>query len=49
MVIGREGRNMNFNFRNLKVSFKKSKIVFNGRYTLGPGNIVGSVLEKTKI
>lgn len=48
MVIGREGRNKNFNFRNHKVSFKQKKAVWNSRYTLGPGNTVGGVSGKKK-
>lgn len=49
MVIGREGRNNNFNFRNQKVSFKQNKIVLNSRYTLGLGKTLGSVLEKKNL
>lgn len=49
MIIGREGRNKNFSFRNAKLSFKQKKIVLKSRYTLEPGNTVGSVLKKPKI
>lgn len=45
MVIGKEGRSNNFNFRNRKVSSKQNKIVFNSRYAVVPGN-TGGVLEK---
>lgn len=48
MVIGREGRNKNFNFRDQKVSFKQNKIALNNRYTLGPGSTVGTFGGKKK-